>query len=99
MKILDVNILIYAVNKDAPLHNGAKAWLERTLSGSEAVGLSWNVLLAFLRLTTRKSCGSCWRHSGLVAILLLTRTWLHWRWNAERSFAPATVTLRAFEGC
>jgi len=53
MKILDANILIYAVNKDAPLHNGAKVWLEQTLSGSESVGLSWNVLLAFLRLTTR----------------------------------------------
>src|SRR5579872_2584683 len=53
MKILDVNILVYAVNKDASLHTNAKIWLEQTLSGSESVGLSWNVLLAFLRLTTR----------------------------------------------
>jgi uncharacterized protein len=53
MKILDVNILIYAVNKDAPLHKSANTWLAQTISGSETVGLSWNVLLAFLRLTTR----------------------------------------------
>lgn len=53
MKIIDVNILIYAVNKDASLHTSAKMWLEQTICGSESIGLSWNVLLAFLRLTTR----------------------------------------------
>ena len=53
MILIDVNLLIYAVNEDAPLHGKAKPWLEATLSGSETVGLSWTVLLAFLRLTTR----------------------------------------------
>jgi uncharacterized protein len=51
--ILDVNILIYAVNQDAPLHSRAKSWLETTISGKETIGISWTVLLAFLRLTTR----------------------------------------------
>ena len=53
MILLDANLLIYAVNSDAPLNRKAKVWLESTLSGQEAVGFSWNVLLAFLRLTTR----------------------------------------------
>ena len=53
MKILDVSLLVYAVNKDAPLHARAKAWLEKTVRGPETVAFSWNVLLAFLRLTTR----------------------------------------------
>jgi hypothetical protein len=53
MILVDANLLIYAVNKDAPLHRRAKSWLEDTISGTETVGLSWNVLLAFLRLTTR----------------------------------------------
>jgi toxin-antitoxin system PIN domain toxin len=53
MILVDANILIYAVNEDAPLHRKAKAWLEDTISGPETVGFSWNVLLAFLRLTTR----------------------------------------------
>jgi uncharacterized protein len=53
MILLDANILIYAVNTDAPLNRKAKAWLEAALSGAESVGLPWNVLLAFLRLTTR----------------------------------------------
>jgi toxin-antitoxin system PIN domain toxin len=53
MIIVDVNLLIYAVNEDAPDHRKAKAWLEATISGNETVGLPWIVLLAFLRLTTR----------------------------------------------
>ncbi|MCW5981630.1 MAG: type II toxin-antitoxin system VapC family toxin [Bryobacteraceae bacterium] len=53
MILIDVNLLIYAVNSDAPLHRAAKSWLEAALSGPETVGLSWSVLLAFLRLTTR----------------------------------------------
>jgi hypothetical protein len=53
VKILDANLLLYAVNEDAPLHARAKAWLEKTLSGTERVGFDWTVLLAFLRLSTR----------------------------------------------
>jgi len=53
MKILDVNLLLYAVNRNAPGHAKAKAWLERAVSGDEPVGFSWIVILAFLRLTTR----------------------------------------------
>ena len=53
MILLDANLLIYAVNADAPLNRKAKAWLESALSGQETVGFPWSVLLAFLRLTTR----------------------------------------------
>ncbi len=53
MILVDVNLLIYAVNEDAPFHRRAKSWLEAAISGAETVGLSWGVLLAFLRLTTR----------------------------------------------
>ncbi len=54
MIIVDVNLLIYAVNEDAPSHHKAKVWLESVMSGQGTVGLSWNVLLAFIRLTTRR---------------------------------------------
>jgi uncharacterized protein len=53
MIIVDVNLLIYAVNEDAPNHRKAKSWLAAMVSGTETVGLPWIVLLAFLRLTTR----------------------------------------------
>jgi toxin-antitoxin system PIN domain toxin len=53
MIIVDVNLLLYAVNRDAPLHAKAKAWWQSVLNGAEAVGIPWNVVLAFLRLTTK----------------------------------------------
>jgi len=53
MIVVDVSLLIYAVNQDAANHGKAKAWLESAVSGTETVGLPWIVLLAFLRLTTR----------------------------------------------
>jgi len=53
MKILDVNLLIYAVNRDSPLHSKAKAWLAKSLVEVEPLGFCWVVILAFLRLTTK----------------------------------------------
>ena len=53
MKLVDVNLLIYAVNRDAPEHRKARRWLERTVSGGESIGFAWIVILAFLRVTTR----------------------------------------------
>ncbi len=53
MILIDANLLIYAVNSDAPYHRQARAWLEETLSGTTDVGLAWIVALAFLRITTR----------------------------------------------
>jgi uncharacterized protein len=52
MILIDANLLIYAVNKDAPLHRKAKAWLESVMSGAETICLPWTVVLAFLRITT-----------------------------------------------
>ena len=54
MKLVDVNILVYAVNSDAPQHERSRRWLENALSGAETIGLAWSVLLAFLRITTRR---------------------------------------------
>ena len=53
MILIDANLLIYAIDQDAPHHKAARKWAEGVLSGSTTVGLSWGVILAFLRLTTR----------------------------------------------
>lgn len=53
MKLLDANLLIYAVNENAPDHASARAWLASTLSGPEPIGLAWFTLVAFVRITTR----------------------------------------------
>jgi uncharacterized protein len=51
--LIDANLLIYAVDADAPQHTHARRWLEDVLSSDTPVGLAWVVLLAFLRVTTR----------------------------------------------
>lgn len=55
MKLPDANILIYAANTGSDRHRAARAWLEGVLSGSETVGFAWIVLLAFVRLTTKRN--------------------------------------------
>ncbi|OQX10090.1 MAG: VapC toxin family PIN domain ribonuclease [Desulfobulbaceae bacterium A2] len=52
MMLLDVNLLLYAVNRNLPQHKHARSWLEKVLAGEQHVGLPWVVILAFLRLTT-----------------------------------------------
>jgi hypothetical protein len=53
VKLIDANLLLYAVNRDAPLHVPARDWLNAMLSGTERIAFTWSVLLAFLRLSTR----------------------------------------------
>lgn len=75
MKLIDANLLLYAVNTDAPLHQQAKSWLESALSGNETIAFSWAVLLAFIRLTTRPGL---LRHTlSAESALDLVAAWLH----------------------
>lgn len=53
MRIVDANVLLYAVNTAADHHEASRRWLDGALSGEDTVGLAWVPLLAFMRLTTR----------------------------------------------
>jgi len=52
VKLVDLNLLIYAIDEESPAHAAARGWLEEVLSGTEEVGFAWAVLLGFVRLTT-----------------------------------------------
>ncbi len=52
MLVVDLNLLLYATNRDAADHERARRWLEEVLSGDEPVGLAWLVLLGFVRIST-----------------------------------------------
>ena len=52
MQIVDINLLIYAINKSTPHHAKAKKWFEDSLSGDEPFGFAWIVILGFLRIVT-----------------------------------------------
>ncbi len=53
MKLVDANVLLYAVNRDEHHHAQARGWLDRALRDTETVGFAWLVLLGFLRVSTR----------------------------------------------
>lgn len=53
MKLVDANVLLYAVNRDAEHHETSRAWLDGALSGDATVAFSWVALLAFVRLSTK----------------------------------------------
>lgn len=52
MILVDANLLVYAHVSNFPQHEAAQAWLDGCLNGTSAVGLPWESVLAFLRLTT-----------------------------------------------
>jgi len=53
VKLLDVNLLIYAHNSATPEHSRARRWFEDIMSRTETVAFPWHTLLGFVRLTTR----------------------------------------------
>ena len=52
MILIDVNLLVYAVFVDSPVHEAARDWVEVTLGGKEPVALPWPVLTGFVRVST-----------------------------------------------
>ncbi len=52
MRIVDLNVLLYAVNTDSAHHTRVLAWWEAAIADDEPIGLAWIVLLGFLRVST-----------------------------------------------
>jgi uncharacterized protein len=47
MKLLDVNVFVYAHREDAPQHSKYKAWLEQLLGAQEPFAVADSVLSVF----------------------------------------------------
>jgi toxin-antitoxin system PIN domain toxin len=54
MIVLDVNLLLYAYTSSSVQHEKACHWLTGVFSGDELVGLPWQTIHAFLRVSTDK---------------------------------------------
>lgn len=52
--LVDANILLYARNVGDPHHEAAKQWIESALNGNRRVGLPWQSLYAFMRISTNR---------------------------------------------
>lgn len=50
MILVDANLLVYAVARELPQHETARAWLDEHINGTPRVGLPWPSLLSFMRL-------------------------------------------------
>ena len=79
--LVDANLLIYAVDATVPEHAQASDWLTAQLNGDRRVGLPWESLNAFLRITTHPRATSqplrpadAWRfvHDWLAVDLVWT---------------------------
>lgn len=54
MILVDANLLLYSKISDYSQHPRARAWLDGRLSGRSRVGLPWQSLLAFMRISTNR---------------------------------------------
>ena len=52
MIVLDANLLLYAYDSTMPQHAAARSWLKAAFSGNELVGLPWQTVSAFLRISS-----------------------------------------------
>ncbi len=52
MKIVDLNVLVYAVDSRSPHHEEIVPYWDGLANGEEELGLAWSVLLGFLRIST-----------------------------------------------
>jgi toxin-antitoxin system PIN domain toxin len=50
--LVDANILLFAVDGESPFHAAAARWLTDRLNSARRVGLPWQSLGAFLRIST-----------------------------------------------
>jgi len=52
MTLVDLNILLYAINPSSAHYGTVHPWWEAAMGSDEPVGLTWIVLSGFLRLAT-----------------------------------------------
>lgn len=74
MIVVDLNVLIYAVNSATPHHAPVVKWWTAAVNGDEPIGLPWVVISGFLRLTTR--LGILPKPLTVSSSLSVVETWL-----------------------
>lgn len=52
MKVVDLNVLLYATDRTSRHHTRAKPWLDRVMSSTETIGIPIAVAIGYVRLTT-----------------------------------------------
>ena len=50
--LVDANLLLFAFDDTSPFHEASADWLTQQLNGASRVGLPWQSLVAFVRIST-----------------------------------------------
>lgn len=98
MKLLDVNILLYATRQHDPQHPKVSAWFDALMNSGERIALPWHTLLGFLRIST--NLASQPNALPVKVALEFVEDWLEWEtvWVPEPTanhFALVAELLRA----
>ena len=80
--LLDANLLLYAVDRSSPFHKTASGWLTAQLNGPGRIGIPWQSLVAFLRISTHPRASAS--PLSTEAALGFIRDWL----VAEAAWVP-----------
>ena len=56
--LIDANLLLFAVDAASPAHERSAAWMEEQLNGERRVGIPWESLTAFVRISTHPRASS-----------------------------------------
>jgi len=74
MIVLDVNLLLYASDRRATQHDAARVWLQSVISGQELIGLPWQTIHGFLRISTDKQISG--DQVSMQRALALVQQWM-----------------------
>lgn len=74
MRVVDANVLLYAVNQHDERHERCRSWLHDAVNGTERVAFAWLAITAFLRISTHRSFSD--RPLPLDEALGVVRAWL-----------------------
>jgi toxin-antitoxin system PIN domain toxin len=93
--LVDANLLLYAVDEDNSRGIAARDWLTEQLNGPRRVGLPWQSLGAFLRISTHPRASA--QPLSAVAAWSLVDDWLSapaaWVPNPEGRYAAILSEL------
>lgn len=74
MKLVDLNVLVYATDARTDRHEPASRWLHAAMAGTETIGLPVAVTVGFVRLTTNPRVMRSPLDTG--AAIDIVQTWL-----------------------
>lgn len=101
--LVDANLLLYARDSQSPLHERARDWLTEEFNGSTRVGLPWQSLTAFVRISTHPRAyarplapDDAWRQ--VEEWLATTAAWVPTETEAHAQVLGGLVTAHRLRG-